>query len=66
MMEQPKNIVELRDSLGIIFADLCNSSIKPGIAKEANNSAGKIIGTIKVQLDNAAQRKEPPDIEYLK
>lgn len=66
MMKQPKNIVQLRDGLASIFADLCNSSIKPGVAKEANNSAGKILGTIKVQLESAALRKEMPDVAYLK
>jgi hypothetical protein len=66
MMKQPKNINELRDGLSEIFADLCNSTIKPATAKEANNAAGKIIGTIKVQLESAALRKEAPDIAYLR
>jgi hypothetical protein len=65
MMQQPKNIKELRDGLSEIFADLCNSTIKPGVAKEANNTAGKIIGSLKVELENAALRKTEPNIGYL-
>lgn len=65
MMKKPENIKELRDGLAEIFADLCNTMIKPGVAKEANNTAGKIIGTIKAELENAALRKEPPNVDYL-
>lgn len=65
MMKQPTNIRELRDGLAEVFADLCNSTIKPSTAKEVNNNAGKIVATIKVELEYAALRKEPPAIPWL-
>lgn len=65
MMKQPKNIDDLTTGLCEIFADLCNSTIKTGVAKEATNAAGKIIGTVKVQCEYFALRKESPNIPFL-
>ncbi|PTR17470.1 hypothetical protein C8R31_101634 [Nitrosospira sp. Nsp2] len=61
-----KNITELRAQLSTLFADLKSGSIDVKIASEMNNTAGKIINSLKVELDYAAQRKEEPSIEFLK
>ena len=60
-----KNINELRDNLTQLYTDLQNGTFKGSDAKEMNNCAGKIINSIKVQLEYAALRKEKPEIEFL-
>lgn len=61
-----KNIVELRTELVNVFADLKEERIEPKRAHELSNAAGKIIGTVGLQLKYAAQRGETPDIDFLK
>jgi hypothetical protein len=65
MIAAPANVNELRNALCEVFSDLCNSTMEPKRAKEANNAAGKIIGTIRAELEAADQRKEPADIPFL-
>lgn len=60
-----KNIVVLRNELCELFENLKLGDIEPHIASEMNNSAGKIIHTLKVQLEYAALKNEKPEIEYL-
>lgn len=60
-----KNIKKLRDELCSVFEDLKTNSIDVKNASEMNNAAGKIINTVKIQLDYAAQRKEKPNISFL-
>jgi hypothetical protein len=66
LTKAPTGITELRNLLSMLIANLDNSLVKVPVAKEMNNTAGKIIGTLKVELEAAALRKEPPDIAYLK
>lgn len=61
-----KTITDLRNELSLVFAELKSGELKPKIASEMNNAAGKIINTVKVQLEYAALRKEKPTIAYLK
>lgn len=51
----PKNIKELRDGLLQIYGKLVEKKIPAGGAKEKFNGAGKIISSIKVEMDYAAQ-----------
>lgn len=60
-----QNVKELRESLINVFYDLKSGEINTAEAKEMNNSAGKIIGTLKVQLEYADLRKEKPEIDFL-
>jgi hypothetical protein len=60
-----KNIRELRKELCKIFNDLRSGELAAKDAKEMNNAAGKIIGTLKVELEYAALRQERPEIEFL-
>jgi len=61
-----KNIQELRDNLTEVFNGLRDGSISPQVATELNNSAGKIISSIKVELEYYGLRKESPEIEFIK
>jgi hypothetical protein len=60
------NIVELRKELSSIFQGLLDGTVENKDACELNNTAGKIINTVKVQLVYAALRKEMPDIAFLR
>lgn len=60
-----KNIQELRNELLHAFDGVKSGDLKTPIAKEMTNAAGKVIGTIKMQLEYAALRKETPDIDFL-
>lgn len=61
-----KNTTELRDELSTLFADLKSGTVDVKVAAEMNNTAGKIINTLRAELDYAAQRKEEPNIDFLK
>lgn len=60
-----KNIEQLRDSLTALFDDLKNGTADVKVAAEMNNTAGKIINTLKVQLEYSEQRKQVPNISFL-
>jgi hypothetical protein len=60
-----KNITELRDTLINLYGDLKTGAVEPKLAAEMNNTAGKIIGSLKVELDYADQREEKPYIDFL-
>jgi hypothetical protein len=60
-----KNIKEVRDELGKVFEGLRDGSLKVPQAAEMNNAAGKILNSVKVELDYYALRKETPKIEFL-
>lgn len=59
------SIEELRNELANVFKGLLDGSIEAGEAKEINNSAGKIIGTLKVELEYADLRNERPHIKFI-
>jgi len=61
-----KNITALRKELSIVFMDLKSGDIEPKTAKQMNNAAGKIINTVKAQMEYATLRQEQPNIPFLK
>lgn len=61
-----KNITEVRAQLSEVFEMLKSGAIQPGTATELNNAAGKIINSVKVELEYYALRKEKPEIPFLK
>jgi hypothetical protein len=61
-----KNITDLRNELCNTFDDLKAENITPKVASEMNNSAGKIINTLKVQLEYHTMTKSIPRIPFLK
>lgn len=60
-----KNVVELRNELCIVFDRLKAKDIESDVAKELVNTAGKIIKSVKIELEYASQRKERPIIAFL-
>lgn len=60
-----KNIREVRAELAQVFADLRAGKVKAPVAAELNNTAGKIINSLKVELEYYGQRKEKPEISFL-
>ena len=61
-----KNLTELRGELTVLFDDLKNGKTDVKTASEMNNAAGKIINTLKVQLEYYNLTKETPNIPFLK
>ncbi len=59
------NVVELRSELLDMFVELREGTIELPIAQELNNTAGKVLNTIKVELAKAALCGEKPKILFL-
>lgn len=59
-----KNIIAVRTELASVFQQLKSGEIKPAQAAELSNCAGKIINSLKVELEYYAARKETPHIEF--
>lgn len=60
-----KTIVDLREELIALFGQLKGGQVKPKEAKEMNNSAGKIINTLKVELEYSSLLGKKPNIDFL-
>ncbi len=59
------NVVDMRNALLEIFSGVIDGSIELPIAAEANNTAGKILNSVKVELAQAALCGEKPKIKFL-
>jgi len=64
-MEQITSITSLRDNLLKNFSDLKEEKITPETAKELSNIAGKVIKTVKTQLDYDSHMGYKNKIEFL-
>lgn len=64
-MSKPKDITELRDALLESFEQLRTDPKRMLQARELTNNAGKIIGTVKAQLEYAMLRGEEPEIPFM-
>jgi len=60
-----KNVIELRKELCSVFDELRDKTLRPQVAKELVNTAGKIINSVKLELEYAGLRKEVPVIDFL-
>lgn len=60
------NITELREDLLKVYQKLRTGEMQVSEAKEINNTACKVIASVKVQLVYADLRNEMPDIDFLK
>lgn len=58
-------ITDIRNDLVNVFNRLRDGTMEAKDAVEINNTAGKIISSVKVQLAYAALRGEQPDIPFL-
>jgi len=61
-----KTIKEVRTELVKAFQELKGGLLDVKVASEMNNSAGKIIKTLAIQLEYASLRGEKPDVDFLK
>ncbi|MDE2099091.1 MAG: hypothetical protein KGL39_17690 [Patescibacteria group bacterium] len=64
-MPTPKDITELRDQLLEAFELVKQDPRRANQVKEMTNAAGKVLGTVKAQLEYAALRNEEPEIPFL-
>lgn len=64
-MSKPTNITELRDQLLEAFDQLKGDPRRAMQAKELTNTAGKVISTLKTQIEYAMMRGEEPDIAFM-
>lgn len=60
-----KTIKQLRTDLMDVFNDLKSGAIEVKVASEMNNTAGKIINTVKAELEYATLRNTEPDIDFM-
>jgi 5S rRNA maturation endonuclease (ribonuclease M5) len=60
-----RNITELRNELVSLFDQLKGNTIDQKTAKEMNSTAGKIIGSAKLELDYNKQIKNNKKIDFL-
>lgn len=59
-----KNMIELRDALSEVFDSLREGKLSNKDASELVNCTGKIINSVKVELEYYALRKEKPKIDF--
>lgn len=64
-MPKPKDINELREQLLEAFDWVKEDPRRANQVKEMTNAAGKILLTLKAQLEYAALKGEDPEIEFL-
>lgn len=62
---QPQDITQLRDQLLAAFDWVQQDPRRANQVKEMSNAAGKILGTVKAQMEYAVLRGEQPDIPFL-
>ncbi len=59
------NVVEMRSDLLDMYCGVRDGSVELPIAAEANNTAGKVLNTVKVELAQAALCGYKPQIKFL-
>ncbi len=64
-MSTPSNIEELRTELLNAFAMVKADPRRVNQCKEMSNAAGKVIGTLKIEIEYAQMRGEKPQIDFI-
>lgn len=64
-MAKPTNITELRDQLLDAFDWVKGDARRANQVKEMANAAGKVLGTVKCQLEYAMLKGEEPEIPFI-
>jgi hypothetical protein len=65
-MSKTTTVTQLRNEMLNVFDGLRAGTIQPAEAKELSNASGKIINSAKLQLEYMVQRKEKPEIDFIK
>ena len=61
-----QNITELRESLAENYEQMKERKMSLKLGKELANTAGKLLGTLKVELEYNKLTDTKPDIDFLK
>ena len=64
-MVKPCNITELRDKVLESIVAMDADPRRVPLAKELNNSVGKVVATLRLQVDYACLRGEEPDVPFM-
>lgn len=64
-MPKPTDINQLRDQLLDAFDMVKTDPRRANQVKEMTNAAGKVLGTIKAQLEYAMLKNEEPEIPFM-
>jgi len=64
-MKTPKTTTELRAVLCEIISAVQSKSITPDAAEAISNASGKIIASLRVELEYKRMRAEKPEIAFL-
>lgn len=64
-MQKPNDINQLRDQLLDAFKSIQEDPRRHNQVKETANVAGKILGSLKLQMEYALMKGEEPDIPFL-
>ena len=64
-MKEIKNNTDLRKMICKTMIDVRSGSCDTAVASEVNNAAGKIVQTVKLDMEYSRQRKETPVIEFM-
>ena len=64
-MQKPKDINELREDLLEAYAMVKDDPRRANQVKEMVNAAGKVIGTIKCQLEYSLLKGQEPEIPFM-
>ena len=60
-----KNVTELRNELAEVFARLREGDVAVKTASEMNNCAGKMINSLKVEIDYNLTQKNNKKIKFM-
>jgi len=60
------NVTELRNDLLEVYQGLRDKDVSTAEAKEASNTAGKILSSCKVQMEYAKMKGEVPNIPFIR
>lgn len=64
-MATPNNIEQLRNDLLDVYTWVKQDPRRAAQCKEMTNAAGKVVSTLKLELEYSALRKEVPNIAFL-
>jgi hypothetical protein len=63
-MAKAQNITQLREQHLDVYESIVSGDMAPKQASEANNAFGKVINSVKTQLQYFEQRKEAPNVPF--
>lgn len=65
MTDTPNNIIELRRTLCETIAAVRAGTTNPDAAEAVSNAAGKIVGSLRVELEYRRMRGEVPQLQFM-